>query len=193
MVVVNITDVIALLAFLVALYGAILSTYVAINEFFRLKLSVFNLNKTYITLSQSDYYSNDHGEQIPTYKSDLYSIVLLVRIINMSKNDTTINEIILNDEYTLNSSSKSIENVPCKFKYSHNMIFCNDFKYLSYPVISFPLKIEALSTVEGYLVFNNMKEIPNFFKVKIKAIQKSKTFNLNISIPNDYRNEILSE
>lgn len=38
----NLTDAIAFFAFVVALYGAILSTYTAVNEFFRLKLSVFN-------------------------------------------------------------------------------------------------------------------------------------------------------
>lgn len=36
------TDIIALLALIVATYGAILSTYTAINEFFRLKLTYLN-------------------------------------------------------------------------------------------------------------------------------------------------------
>ena len=46
----NVTDLIAFFAFVIALYSAVLSTYTAINEFFKLKLSY--LGKSYITLSK---------------------------------------------------------------------------------------------------------------------------------------------
>ncbi len=66
----NITDIIALLALFVALYSAVLSTYTAINEFFRLKLSILNRDKTFFTFTKSDTYLNEYGEYLGIYKKN---------------------------------------------------------------------------------------------------------------------------
>ena len=80
------TDFIALLAFFISLYGAILSTYTAINEFFRLKLSIINQDKSFITFTKSDKYLDEYGEYLGIYKKNFYTIGILVRIVNKSKN-----------------------------------------------------------------------------------------------------------
>ncbi len=48
----NLSDLLSYTALIVSIYGAILSTYIAITEFFRLKISIFSPNKSYITLSK---------------------------------------------------------------------------------------------------------------------------------------------
>jgi len=68
------TDFIALLAFFISLYGAILSTYTAINEFFRLKLSIINQDKSFITFTKSDKYLDEYGEYLGIYKKNFYII-----------------------------------------------------------------------------------------------------------------------
>ena len=64
----TITDIIALFALIISIYGAALSTYTAINEFFRLKLLVFNPKETYITLTKSSKYLSEYGRYIYTFK-----------------------------------------------------------------------------------------------------------------------------
>ncbi len=182
------TDIIALLALIVATYGAILSTYTAINEFFRLKLTY--LNKHYFTLTQSNHYLNECGEYIDTFEKDSYSLYVLVRLVNKSKNPTTINEIVLNDKYIIDSASDICSFVPISFKFQENCIVSCDTKRLDFDAIKPLLELKPLSTFEGYLIFNNIKEIPSTFKIKVNAIQKSKTFNLDFKITNDHRNNI---
>lgn len=184
----DISDIIALLALLVGSYGAILSTYTAINEFFRLKLSILNPGKTYITLSQDGNYINEFGVTINSYHKDLYSIILLVRITNKSKNSTTINEFILNNKYKLNSSSELASYIPTKFYCQSNNLYEYSSEHLDYPIIKPLLELKPLTSYEGYLVFNNVKEVPSQFNIKINAVQKTKSFKLHFPIANDYRN-----
>lgn len=189
----NITDIIALFALFISIYGAALSTYTAINEFFRLKLLVFNPKETYITLTKSSKYLNECGQYIYTFKEHKYTIAILVRIINKSKNLSTINEITLNDKYTINSSNNFDGLIFTNFtKKNNSIISCND-KVLNYPSIKPLLEINPLTSYEGYLVFNNVDELPSKFNITINTVQKSKTFNLKISIANDYRNSITQE
>lgn len=187
----GVTDTIALLALFVALYGAILSTYTAINEFFRLKLSILNQDEAFITLTKSDEYLDEYGEYLGIYKKNLYTIGILVRIVNKSKNPITINEIVLNDKYKLNSSSSINSIIPTQFEIVDDDLIEHASKNFDYPTIQPLYEIKPLDTVEGYLVFNNIKKIPSQFDIKIDTVQKSKTFHFNLNIPNDYRNEQL--
>jgi hypothetical protein len=183
------TDFIALLAFFISLYGAILSTYTAINEFFRLELSIINQDKSFITFTKSDKYLDECGEYLSIYKKNFYTIGILVRIVNKSKNPTTINEIVLNDKYKLNSSSSIDDIIPTQFEAIDNSFIEHASKNFDYPIIKPLYEVKPLDTVEGYLIFNDIEEIPSQFNVKINTVQKSKTFHLNLVIPNDYRNE----
>lgn len=186
----TITDIIALLAFIVALYGAVLSTYTAINEFFRLKLFLIDSSKNFITLSETDYYQNEYGVIFPTFNKNNFCIAILVRITNKSKNPTTINQITLNDKYIINSSCKLDFRFPISFTYNKGQLISADSQDLKYPLIKPLLEIKPLTSYEGYLIFNNVKEIPSKFDITINTVQKSKTFNLKVSIANDYRNSI---
>ena len=183
------TDFIALLAFFISLYGAILSTYTAINEFFRLELSIINQDKSFITFTKSDKNLDEYGEYLSIYKKNFYTIGILVRIVNKSKNPTTINEIVLNDKYKLNSSSSIDDIIPTQFEAIDNSFIEHSSKNFDYPIIKPLYDVKPLDTVEGYLIFNDIKEIPSYFNVTIYTVQKSKTFHLNLIIPNDYRNE----
>lgn len=187
----NVTDLIAFFAFVIALYSAVLSTYTAINEFFKLKLSY--LGKSYITLSKSDVYVNDIGEQLSSYNKNLYTIAIFVRIENQSKNPTTINEFILNNKYLCNSSSKKPNSyLPTKFESKSNYLLQCSSIYLDNRFVQPLLTINGLSTCEGFLVFDNLESLPSHFDIKISAIQKSKTFHLKFPITADYRNAIKS-
>lgn len=189
----TLSDLIAYTALFVSVYGAILSTYTAITEFFRLKLSILDLNKTSITLTKSDEYLNDHGEFMYFYKPDRFTIILPVRIVNKSKNPTTINEIILNNKYILNSSSCIDSFVPTKFSNHNNHLCAYSSNSLDYPIIKPLHEIAPLDTLEGFLIFNDVKELPSKFNIKVNAVQKSKTFHFHFAITNDYRNEIISD
>lgn len=189
----NITDIIALFALIISIYGAALSTYIAINEFFRLKLFAINQSESFITLSKNDYYQNEYGEYISTFSKNLYTIAILVRLTNKSKNLATINEISLNNKYVINSSSSFDNYLPTSFKYNKTYLICHNTKYLKYPIIKPLLEIKPLTSYEGYLIFNNVEEIPSKFNITINTVQKSKTFHLKVSIANDYRSSIIQE
>lgn len=185
------TDFIALLAFFISLYGAILSTYTAITEFFRLKLFAISQEKNFITLTKSNEYLDEYGEYLNVYKKHSYTIGILVRIINKSKNPTTINEIVLNNKYKFNSSSNIDSIIPTKFEYIDNTLIGHASENFEYPILKPLCEIKSLDTIEGYLIFNDIEEIPTKFNIKISTVQKSKTFHFNLNIPNDYRNEQL--
>ena len=189
----SITDLIALLAFIVGLYSAILSTCIAINEFFRLKLYIINPSKTYITLTKTNSYLNEYGEYVYSYDKDLYTLIILVRLVNKSKNSTTINDIILNNNYILNSSSKINDFIPINFTYKSNIPYSCETQAFDYPIIQPLISLKPLDTLEGYLVFNNVKELPAKFNIKIKTTQRSKTFHFKLKIANDYRNVHIQE
>lgn len=185
----NLSDFIALLAFIVALYGAILSTYTAINELFRLKISIFDLNKTCITLSKCNQSYGEYGELVHIYHKDLYTLIIPVRIVNKSKNITTIYEITLNKSYKLDSSSVLENFIPTQFNHDGNVITAYNSILFDYPLLKPLFELKPLSTVEGYLIFNNLKETPSHFDITVTTVQKSKTFHLHFNISNDYRNK----
>ena len=189
----DITDIIAFFALIVALYGAILSTYTAINEFFRLKLSLIDLSKNFITLSKTNYYQNEYGVTLPTFNKNNFCIAILVRITNKSKNPTTINQITLNGQYIINSSCELDFRFPVSFTYNKGQLISADSEDLKYPPIKPLLEIKPLTSYEGYLIFNNVNELPAKFNITINTVQKTKTFNLKLSIANDYRNSIIQE
>ncbi len=189
----NLSDLIAYIALFVSIYGAILSTYTAINEFFRLSLSVLDLNKTFITLTKSDEYLNEYSEFMYVYKPNLFTLIIPVRIINKSKNPTTINEIILNNKYILNSSSCTDDFIPTKFSRHGNSLCAYSSVNFDYPILKPLHEMKPLDIFEGYLIFNNIEDLPSKFDIKVKAVQKSKTFHLHFSIAKDCRNEIIQE
>lgn len=129
----DITDIIAFFAFIVALYGAILSTYTAINE------------------------------------------------------------IILNNKYIINSSCKFDTLLPTDFTNNNGTTISWKDKTLQYPPIKPLLEIKPLTSYEGYLIFNNVGELPSKFDITVNTVQKSKNFHLKLSIANDYRNSITQE
>lgn len=188
----SITDIIAFLAFIVALYSATLSTYTAINEFFRLKIFAINPNKNFVTLSMSDYYQEE-GEPTPIFNKNKYTIGILVRITNKSKNSTTINEILLNKKYAINSSSKFDCWYPISFRCIEDCLATHESKNLDYPCIKPLLKLNPLTSYECYLIFDNIDTFPSKFSITINTVQKSKKFRLKTSITNDYRNSIIPE
>lgn len=189
----DITDAIALLALIVASYSAVLSTCIAINEFFRLKLSIIDPKKTYITLTKTNNYINEYGDIVYSYDKNLYTLIILVRLVNKSKNPTTINDIILNNNYILDSSSKINDSIPINFTYKSNVPYSCNTQALDYPILQPLITLKPLATLEGYLVFNNVKELPSKFDIRINTVQKSKTFHLKFRIANDYRNEHIQE
>lgn len=184
------SDIIALFAFFVSLYGAILSTILAINEKFKLKL--IYLNENFLTLSLDNKLVNNHGEYLGTYSKNLYTIAIKVRISNKSKSPTTINEFILNNKYKMDNSF-NINNslIPTSFENFETAILPHNSMPLEQKLIKPLIKIQPLSSIEGYIIFSQLDEIPKHFNIKINAVQKSKTFHLKFDILNDYTNEEL--
>ena len=93
----EISDIIALLAFFISLYGAIVSTSLALSENLNLKLKY--LNENFLTLALDNKVVDNHGEYLGSYNKTAYTIAIKVRIVNKSKSPTTINEFILNNKY----------------------------------------------------------------------------------------------
>lgn len=184
----NTTDIVALLALFISLYGAFLSTYTAISEFFRLNISY--LGKSYLTLSESNDFLDDSGAHITAYNPNKYCLAVLVRIENKSKNSTTINEFVLNNKYVLNSYSQSHDiYLTNRFKIHDGFLLANDSIYIGESIKPL-IQINPLSTIEGYLFFDNLEEVPIHCNIKVITVQKSKDFSFNISFTDDYRNEI---
>lgn len=189
----QISDIIALLAFLLGVYGSVISTLLALESNLKLKLTY--LNESYLTLSTNfEEYINEYGEYFSCYHKDLYTIAIYVRIVNKSNVSTTINEFILNDNYTLDSSfNMSNSLIPTSFNFLSNEISATSFESLEKNTLKPLLKLNPLSTVEGYLIFTNLKEIPTTFKISINAVQKKKLFNLKFNFSKDYRNVKLKQ
>lgn len=188
----NNTDKIALVALVIAIYGAVLSTILAINECFQIKL--FYLHKCHITLSKKTNSLNDHGEYHDTYCKSSYTIAILVRITNNSKNPTTINDFILNDKYLFNSlTDKEHSVIATGFKYFRNYLTSNNVIFLEKKLLQPLIELQPLTTQEGYIIFSGLTDIPNKLKITINCVQKKKSFKLKLSNINDYRNNILDE
>ncbi len=186
----NSADKIALFALIVASYGAILSTILYRKE--KLKLKFINLGVNFVTLSPGDVTVNNMGVQCVTFNENLYTVVLLVRINNCSKSPVTITDLILNKKYMFNSfSSKDFTHIPTSFKRFYDFLISNDSKYIKDRIIQPLIKLEPLSTCEGFIIFSNLDEIPKKFKIIINTVQKSKTFKFNFTIDKDFRNHIV--
>lgn len=186
----NATDKIALFALVVALYGAILSTILYNKEKFNLKF--INLGINFVTLSPNDVISNDFEEEFVTYSKNLYTIALLVRINNCSKNPITITDFILNKKHIYNSfSSKDYSFIPTDFEFYDNHLIKNSGKYIKDKLITPLVKLEPLSSCEGFIIFDNLNNIPKKFNLIINAVPKSKKFKFNFKIDKDFRNQII--
>lgn len=184
----EISDVIALLAFLLSIYGAVVSTLLVLEECLNLNLKF--LNTCYLTLSYNEQ-QNNHGEYIKGYDKEKYTIAIYVRIINKSKSPTTINEFTLNNKYFLNSSfdwSNSL--IPTSFKDCGTILTHQHAIILEKKTLKPLIELKPLSTTEGYLIFCQLDKVPKKFNIKLDAVQKSKTFHLKCNITDDYRNVI---
>lgn len=181
------SDFIALLAFFLSLYGAIVSTSLALSENLKLKLKY--LNENFLTLSLDNNLINNHGKHLSSYNKNAYTIAIKVRIVNKSKSPTTINEFTLNNKYKMNSSF-SIQNslIPTSFENFGTALIPYSSIPLEREVIRPLVELKPLSTVEGYIIFTDLDKKPKHFNLKVDAVQKSKTFHLKINITNDYRN-----
>ena len=182
------SDVIALLAFFLSLYGAIVSTSLALSENLNLKLKY--LNENFLTLSLDDKLINHHGKYLGSYNKNAYTIAIKVRIVNKSKSPTTINEFTLNNKHKMNSSFNMQNSlIPTSFENFRTALIPHSSMPLEREVIKPLIELKPLSSIEGYIIFTQLDKIPKHFNVKIDAVQNSKTFHLKFNITNDYRNE----
>lgn len=181
------SDFIALLAFFLSLYGAIVSTSLALSENLNLKLKY--LNENFLTLSFDEKLINNNGEYLGSYNKNSYTIAIKVRIVNKSKSPTTINEFTLNNKYKMNSSF-NIQNslIPTSFENFRTALIPHSSIPLGKQVIKPLIELKPLSTVEGYIIFTQLDKIPKHFNIKVDAVQKAKTFHLKFNVTNDYRN-----
>ena len=186
----EISDIIALLAFFLSLYGAIVSTALALNENLKLKLEYLNVN--FLTLSLDNKIVNKHGTYLGGYTKNAYTIAIKIRILNKSKSPTTINEFVLNDTFIMDSSF-NIRNslIPTSFENYGTMLTAHDARPLEQQLIRPLIELPPLSSTEGYIIFTQLSKIPEDFYIKINAVQKSKKFHLKFDIVNDYTNEIV--
>lgn len=185
----NIADKIALFALVVALYGAILSTILYRKE--TLKINFIYLGVNFLTLSSTGTTSDNVGIHYITYDKNLYTVAILVRINNRSKNSVTITDFMLNNKYMFNSfSSREFTYIPTSFKTINNFLVPNSYKNLESHIIQPIIKIEPLSTCEGFILFSNIDKIPKKFKITINTVQKAKTFKFDFVLDKDFRNNI---
>lgn len=174
----TLTNLISFLAFIVALYSAILSTILFFKE--KLNLKLIYLDKNYFFFSKKDECISNHGYLFNRYYKDSYSIAIKVRILNNSKLPTTINEFILNGTIHIDNSSMIDKIVPTSFSY------CDD--YVTYEsaeevdILQPLITLNPYDSIEGYLIFNNIKLIPSKIKISINAVQKEKSFKLNLKL-----------
>lgn len=173
------TDCISLLAFIVALYGAILSTIVYNKE--KLKINLTYLNKNFFSYQKERNHAKNSYYYDWIFKKDLYTLAIYVRISNNSKTNTTINNFILNNKYCLDSSYNADYRFYTKFIEDNGKIYSNNFITLD-KVLTPLISINPFESIEGFLIFENIKEIPSKFTIKINTVQKSKTYTLKIEL-----------
>lgn len=183
----EISDVIALLAFFISLYGAIVSTSLALSENLNLKLKY--LNENFLTLSLDTKVINNHGDYLGAYNKNAYTIAIKIRIVNKSKSPTTINEFILNNKYKMNNSfNMQNSSIPTSFENFETVLIPCNSKILEKEVLKPLIELKPLSSIEGYIIFTHLDTIPKHFNIKVDAVQKSKTFHFKFDIINDYTN-----
>ena len=170
------TDIVAILALIVATYGAILSTVIYTKE--KLKITLSYLDKNYLSLSKNELTRDSHGFSYFTYSENRYCLAIYVRICNNSKSNTTINSFILNDKYVFDSSSPNYACYPVGFKRKSDEVLSKKYTNL---IICKPLiSLAPFETKEGYIVFDDIANIPSKINIKINAVQKSKSYKLKL-------------
>ncbi len=185
----SISDIISLFAFFIGLYGAILSTMIAFEEMLKLKIKYLDIS--YLTLSYSNEFLNDHGEHIDWLCKDKYTLAIKVRISNNSKSPTTINEFILNNKYKFNSSF-NIKNssIPSSFEYYDGYLTHQNTIILENKLLKPLLQINPLSSVEGFIIFTQLPNVPKKIKIRIDAVQRIKTYHLTCDNTVNYTNGV---
>lgn len=174
----SITDIIALIALIIAFYSAVLSTILYFKELLHIK--IVSLANNYFSFCKKEQLFDNEGCPFWCYDENSYSLAINIRICNNSKTNTTINSFILNNKYTINSSSNIDNQFPINFYKKDTYIFTNSSENINslIPLIS----LSSYETIEGYLVFNNIKELPTSLKLTVNTVQKSKNFKLKTSI-----------
>lgn len=174
----NITDIIALIALIVAFYGAVLSSFLYYKELLHIKLIC--LDKNYFSFSKKNQVCDKEGFCYWCYNEKLYSLAIHVQIRNNSKINTTINSFILNNKYIIDSSSNIDSRFSTGFYKENTYIFDNSIKNIK-PLIPL-ISLNSYETIEGYLVFNNVTELPSILKLTVDTVQKNKNFKLKTTI-----------
>ena len=64
-------------------------------------------------------------------------------------------------------------------------------KYIKDKLITPLVKLEPLSSCEGFIIFDNLNNIPKKFNLIINAVPKSKKFKFKFKIDKDFRNQII--
>lgn len=189
MIIIEISDIISLLAFLLGIYSAVLSTLLVLEDNLNLKLEY--LNNNYLTLSNNELINN-HGKYINGYNRNAYTLAIYVRITNKSKSPTTISEFVLNNKFKLNSSSNNQDFfIPTSFEDYGTILISHSTISLLNETLKPLIELKPLSTIEGYLVFTKLEDVPKKFTIRINTVQKCKSFHLRFNITNDHRNVIV--
>lgn len=83
--------------------------------------------------------------------------------------------------------------IPKSFTIKDNILVANSYAPVEKSFLKIqPLcELKPLSATEGCLIFTDLTTVPKKFKIKVRAVQKDKVFNLKFNISNDYRTQIL--
>ena len=161
---------------LIALYAAILSTYIILKE--RSNLNVSLLKDNYLSFAPCTCLIGD-PPATTFYSNNKYILALHLRISNNSKSSTTINEFVLNNRFFYNSSYDEAEEIDsCFYIDEHKNLFKRD----SFPINTIQplLTLNPYSSIEGYVLFNNVDSVSKKIKLTIRTVQKSKSIKLKV-------------
>lgn len=175
---------ISLIALLIALYGAILSTFLILKEHFNISLKL--LYKNYLTFFSDSVSYSVNRTNLSYYKSNTktYDLFLNVRLFNNSKNLCTISEFVLNLKYKTNSYTNCYNsNVPTHYTIKNDELTADSYNIVS-PLLIPLVKLEPYETKEGFLYFQNLKYIPKFILITVKGNDHSKSFISKINVIN---------
>lgn len=177
------SDKIASIAFAVALYSAIISTFLYLKERFNISLKLLNTN--YLSYFHKSINHSLDAINITFYDTDkkTYDLFIKVRLFNNSKNFCTISEYSLNFTYKTNSSTKHCNaSVPVNYEVFKNKLMSKSFYNVS-PLLVPLIKFEPYETKEGFLYFTNIKRKPKFIIINLCGNDCSKKylFKLNLS------------
>lgn len=170
----------ALIGCITGTLGFAISLYIALLESSFLNVTVlgkqvFTLNPFHLTFSDAI------GNSFSEYSKEHCLIGVHVLITNVSKNPTSIYEISLNNEHTLNASCEHIlKNYPLEFYINDNHLI--PYKSFSYNVDGLKLvkRLEANEAIDCCLTFVGIpSHLQNCKKLKlsIKTSHTSKTIS----------------